>query len=542
MQSLSGPGPSVAGVRVAGPVRPGYEAILTAEALAFLAELVRRHAGSIEYLLAARARRRQAWAAGQRLGWLAETAAVRASDWKVVEPAPDLTRRVVEITGPVDRKMIINALNSGADVFMADFEDSTTPSWGNMVEGQLHLRDAVRRTIRHDDPASGKRYELAEPTATLMARPRGLHLVERHCQVDGAPVPGSLFDFALYCFHNARALVERGSGPYFYLPKLESHLEARLWNAVFLDAEDALGLTRGTIRATVLIETLPAAFEMDEILYELREHSAGLNCGRWDYIFSFIKCRRHEPEAVLPDRSQVTMEQRCMRAYTRQVVRTCHRRGAHAMGGMAAQIPIKRDAEANRTALAKVRADKLREVGDGHDGTWVAHPGLVSVAREAFADRMDGPHQLDRNPGGADATVEDLLRVPEGTRTERGLRWNIRVGIRYLESWLRGTGCVPLYDLMEDAATAEISRAQIWQWRHHRAELADGGPVTAERVAQAIAAEMEEIAAEVGPEALRVGRHAEARRLFEQLCVSDSLEEFLTSRAYASLDAGPGVS
>jgi len=530
--------PSIQGVTLTQPPAPGHDEVLTPAALVFVAQLVRQHAGRIERLLAERSRRRIAWAAGESLGWLASTADVRAGDWRVAELPADLRRRTVEITGPVDRKMIINALNSGADQFMADFEDSSTPTWSNMVEGQRNLRDAVRRTIRFTDSGTGKEYELGAKIATLMVRPRGLHLPENHCLVDGRPVAGALFDFAIYFFHNARPLLERGSGPYFYLPKLESHLEARMWNEVFRDAQTALDLPQGTIRATVLIETLPAAFEMDEILYELREHSAGLNCGRWDYIFSFIKSRRHDGAAVLPDRSQVTMEQPCMRAYTQLVVRTCHRRGAPAIGGMAAQIPIKRDPEANRAALEKVRADKLREVRDGHDGTWVAHPGLVALARETFEAHMTGPNQIDNLRQDVAVEPADLLRVPEGTRSEHGLRWNVRVGVMYLESWLRGTGCVPLYDLMEDAATAEISRTQIWQWLHHGAQLDDGREVDRALVERIVGDEMQSIAAEVGEEHLKKGRFAEARRLFEQLCFSESLDEFLTTGAYALLDAG----
>jgi malate synthase len=447
---------------------------------------------------------------------------------------------VVEITGPVDRKMIINALNSGADVFMADFEDATTPSWTNLISGQVNLQDAVRGTIRHQDPASGKQYELASKTATLLVRPRGLHLPERHLLVDGRPAPGALVDFGFYLFHNATELLKRSTGPYFYLPKLESHLEARLWNDVFLHAQERLGIPSGTIKATVLIETLPAAFEMHEILWELREHSAGLNCGRWDYIFSFIKTRRDDPAAVLPDRAQVTMEQPCMRAYTQLLVQTCHRRGVHAMGGMAAQIPIRDNPAASEQALERVRADKLREVTDGHDGTWVAHPGLVPVAREVFAAHMQGPNQLERMREDVHVTARDLLAVPVGARTEAGLRHNIRVGIQYLESWLRGVGCVPLYHLMEDAATAEISRTQIWQWVHHRARLDDGRPVTAELVHALMDEELRTIADEVG-DRFSQGRFAEATVLFERLALATDCPEFLTLPAYDLLDE-PGTS
>jgi malate synthase len=448
----------------------------------------------------------------------------------------DLNKRSVEITGPVDRKMNINALNSGADVFMADFEDSTTPTWQNLVAGQVNLRDAVRRVIALEDPESGKQYRLNDRIATLMVRPRGLHLPERHVVVDGEPAPGAFVDFALFAFHNARELLDRGTGPYFYLPKLESHREARLWNDVFVHAETALGLPAASIKATVLIETLPAAFEMDEILWELRDHSAGLNCGRWDYIFSFIKTRAHDPAALLPDRSQVTMEQPCMRAYTQLVVKTCHRRGVHAMGGMAAQIPIRSDPVASEQALAKVRADKLREVRDGHDGTWVAHPGLVPVAREVFDAHMPGPNQLGRTREDVRVTAAELLEVPAGTRTEDGLRHNIRVGVQYLEAWLRGLGCVPLYNLMEDAATAEISRTQVWQWIRHGATLEDGRTVTADLVREITREELEVVEREVGPERFRSGGYSAAAELFLELATARECEEFLTLPAYARLD------
>jgi len=477
-------------------------------------------------------------AAGERLDFLRETEAVRTGGWRVAPTPPDLQKRVVEITGPVDSKMVINALNSGADCYMADFEDSTTPTWFNLIEGQRALLGAVRRTLTHDDPRSGKKYRLCDNPAVLMIRPRGLHLPERHVLLAGTPIPGALFDFGLYFFHNARKLMARGTGPYLYLPKLESHLEARLWNDVFIAAQEALGIPIGTVKATVLVETLFAAFEMDEILYELRDHAAGLNCGRWDYIFSFIKARREDPLAVLPDRGQVTMGQPCMRAYAQLSIRTCHRRGAHAMGGMAAQIPIRGDEDASERALATVRADKDREAGDGHDGTWVAHPGLVSIARDAFSPRLEGrPNQLDRLREDVQVTAEDLLAVPEGTRTEEGLRQNVRVGIQYLEAWLRGTGCVPLYHLMEDAATAEISRAQVWQWIHHRAALEDGRSVTPALLEEIVASEKSTIAGEIGSERFQTGRFAEATALFVRLSTAPELEEFLTLPAYDVLHA-----
>lgn len=472
---------------------------------------------------------------GGRLEFLPETRAIRTGDWGVAPIPPDLRRRHVEITGPVDRKMVINALNSGADVFMADFEDATAPTFAQVMSGQVNLRDAVQRTIAYVDQARGRTYELGSQVATLMVRPRGWHLVERHIEVDGEPVPAGLVDFGLFFFHNARALVERGSGPYFYLPKLEHHLEARLWNDVFNFAQDAVGLPRGTVRATVLIETLPAAFQMDEILWELRDHSAGLNCGRWDYIFSMIKTLRSRPEAALPDRAQVGMTQRNMAAYARLVVETCHRRGVHAMGGMAAQIPIKRDAQANSAALEKVRADKSREVAAGHDGTWVAHPGLVGLAREVFAAGIEGDHQIDRKLDPAGVTAEDLLAVPTGTRTEQGLRQNVRVGIQYLEAWLRGQGCVPLYDLMEDAATAEISRAQVWQWQHHGVSLEDGRVVDRDLVRRVIDEEMSSLRDEVGVARFEGGRFQAARALFHWLATADELIDFLTVPAYEQL-------
>jgi malate synthase len=524
------------GMDVTGPPVPGAGSILSVAALDFVADLAGAFGHRIDEALARRAERRTRFALGERPDFLPDTHAVREGDWRVAPLAPGLRRRAVEITGPVDRKMVINALNSGADVFMADFEDATSPTWQNLLQGQVNLRDAVRRVISWSDPASGKDYRLGERLATLVVRPRGLHLPERHVRIGGRPVPGPLFDFGLYFFHNAHALIEGGSGPYFYLPKLESHLEARIWNDVFVHAQRALDIPQGTIRATVLIETLPAAFEMDEILYELREHSSGLNCGRWDYIFSFIKTLRDDPAAVLPDRSQVTMRQPCMRAYSQLAIRTCHRRGAHAMGGMAAQIPIRGDDAANAAALEKVRADKLREVTDGHDGTWVAHPALVAVAREVFGAHMAGDHQIDRLRDDVEASAPDLLRVPQGTRTESGLRLNIRVGIQYIEAWLRGTGAVPLYNLMEDAATAEISRTQVWQWIRHGVALEDGRAVTPALLETIVGEEMGTIAAEVGGERIQRGRFGEARALFTQLAVSKELAEFLTLGAYDLLE------
>jgi len=517
--------------------------ILTPEALALVGDLSRQFGASIEALLNSRALRRSRIARGEeRLDFLPGNKPIRERDWTVAPTPRDLERRVVEITGPTDRKMMINALNSGADVFMADLEDSSAPTWSNMLAGQVNLRDAVRRTIEWDDAETGKAYRLNERTATLIVRPRGLHLVERHLVIDGKPIAASLVDAGLFLHHNAAPLIERGSGPYLYLPKLESHLEARLWNEVLAHVERALALPNGSVKVTVLIETIAAAFEMDEILYELRERIVGLNCGRWDYIFSFIKYQSADPRAVLPDRSQVTMEQPCMRAYAQLAIKTCHRRGAHAIGGMAAQIPIKNDPAANQRALDKVRADKLREVRDGHDGTWVAHPGLVPVAREIFEAHMSSANQLDRLREDVHVTAEDLLRVPTGTRTEEGLRQNVRVGVQYIEAWLRGIGCVPLYHLMEDAATAEISRAQVWQWIHHAARLDDtGATVTAELLESILDDEIERLTRELGRQRIATGRFSQARALFFELATADALADFLTSAAYRQLDDSPPI-
>jgi malate synthase len=505
--------------------------VLTPAAVAFVEDLTRRFRPRIDALLTRRRAAQQRLDNGERLDFLPDTAEVRRSDWRVAPIPADLQDRRVEITGPVDRKMIINALNSGASVFMADFEDANSPTWANVVGGQANLMDAVRRTISFENEA-GKRYALNPHTATLMVRPRGFHLIERHFEVDGLPAPAMLFDFGLFFFHNVEALRQAGTGPYFYLPKMQSHLEARLWNDVFLHAQAALGVPRGTIRATVLIETLPAAFEMDEILYELREHSAGLNCGRWDYIFSTIKTLRHDAGFVLPDRGQVTMEAPFLRAYTQLLIKTCHRRGVHAMGGMAAQIPIKDDPEANQRALEKVRADKLREVREGHDGTWVAHPALVPIAKRVFDEGMPAPNQLERTRDDVVADAGKLVEPPLGTRTDAGLRHNIRVGIQYLEAWLGGQGAVPIYNLMEDAATAEISRTQIWQWLEHRATLDDGRTVTRPLVEQMIGEEFLRVKDEVGAARFGRGRFEEARALFTQVATSTELEEFLTLPAY----------
>ena len=500
--------------------------ILTPEACRFLTKLSREFESRRRELLQRRQARQREIDAGKMPDFLSETADIRESEWTVASIPRDLLDRRVEITGPVDRKMIINALNSGASVFMADFEDSNSPSWNNNLEGQANLRDAVDGTISFVSP-EGKRYELNQHVATLVVRPRGWHLDERHFIVDGKAISASLFDFGLYFFHNAHRLIEKRTGPYFYLPKMESHLEARLWNDVFCFAQDELGILRGTIRATVLIETILAAFEMDEILHELRWHSSGLNCGRWDYIFSFIKKFRNHSDFVLPDRSAVTMERHFLKSYVDLLIQTCHRRGIHAMGGMAAQIPIKNDPEANEKALEKVRQDKRREVMAGHDGTWVAHPGLVPIAKEMFDKHMQTPNQINRRREDVHVTPKDLLTVPEGQITEEGLRWNIDVGLQYLESWLRGSGCVPIYNLMEDAATAEICRSQVWQWAKHGARLSDGRPVTHEIIRQTIAEQKAK---------LKGGRIAEAADIFQRMMTSADFTEFLTLEAYDYID------
>ncbi|MCB9664708.1 MAG: malate synthase A [Alphaproteobacteria bacterium] len=518
------------GVRVLGPLRPGYDEVLTTAALRFVADLHRGFDGRRRTLLRMRLDSQRAFDDGRLPSFPPNTSDIREGDWKVRPQPADILDRRVEITGPVDRKMIINALNSGAKVFMADFEDSSAPTWDAMIEGQINLRDAVARTITYEHPSKGT-YRLDDETAVLFVRPRGLHLPEKHLEIDGEPASGSLVDFGLYLFHNAARILENGTGPYFYLPKLEHYLEARWWNDVFVAAQQALGLERGTIKATVLVETLPASFQIEEILYELRDHSAGLNCGRWDYIFSYIKTLRAHPEFVLPDRSQVGMTQHCMAAYAHRVVEVCHKRGAPAMGGMAAQIPIKGDPAANDAALAKVRADKLREVTDGHDGTWVAHPALVPLAMEVFDAHMPGPNQYDRRRDDVIGEA-DLLKRPEGTITEAGVRMNVRVGIQYLEAWLGGNGCVPLYDLMEDAATAEISRTQLWQWIRHGASLDDGRKVTVELYRATVEDEMAALRTELGDDRFDGGKFALAIRLFDELITADDLPAFLTLAAY----------
>ncbi|MBL4952282.1 malate synthase A [Neobacillus sp. OS1-32] len=524
------------GIEVVGALKAQFEEILTPEALNFIEELERNFGARRVELLQSRQKRQEEINNGKLPDFLPETKHIRNGDWTIAPLPKDLQDRRVEITGPTDRKMVINALNSGAKMFMADFEDATSPTWENIVEGQINLRDAVKRTISFENP-NGKKYELNEQTAVLIVRPRGLHLEEKHILVDGKPISGSFVDFGLYFFHNVKELLARGTGPYFYLPKLESHLEARLWNDVFVFAQEKLGIAQGTIKATVLIETIMAAFEMEEILYELKEHSAGLNCGRWDYIFSYLKKLRQQDDVILPDRSQVTMTVPFMRSYSLLTIQTCHRRKAPAIGGMAAQIPVKNNPQANEEAFAKVRADKEREARDGHDGTWVAHPGLVPVAMEVFNREMPTPNQIHTTKQQKiTVTAQDLLEVPNGTITEAGVRTNINVGIQYVASWLSGRGAAPIYNLMEDAATAEISRAQLWQWiRHPKGILNDGRKVTVEMYEAFKAEELEKIKQEIGEQAFAGGRFEEAVKLFDQLILDDEFVDFLTLPGYELL-------
>jgi len=520
------------GVVIRGEMRPGYEKVLTAGAIAFLAELERGFGEERRRLLEHRAELQQRLDTGWKPDFLPETKSIRDADWRVAPIPHDIRDRRIEITGPTDRKMVINALNCGASVFMADFEDANTPSWDNMIDGQANLMDAVRRTITFDDPETGRHYSLNGKTAVLFVRPRGWHLPEKHLLIDGQPMSGALFDFGLFFFHNVKELLTRGTGPYFYLPKIENHREARLWDDVFLYAQAKLALPTGTIRATVLIETILAAFEMDEILWELKDHSAGLNCGRWDYIYSFIKKFAEDPGCVMPDRGQLTMTSHFLRSYSLLLIKTCHRREIHAMGGMAAQIPIRNDPAANDAAMGKVRADKLREASDGHDGTWVAHPGLVGIAKEIFDREMPQPNQIARKRQDVHVTAADLLAVPTGTITEAGLRQNINVGIGYIEAWLRGTGCVPLYNLMEDAATAEISRAQVWQWIRHGATLEDGRTIDATLCRAVLDEELAKLRKAAGDDAYQHGRYEDAARLFRELIEAPAFPEFLTMPAY----------
>jgi malate synthase len=524
-----------AGVTIRGKMVPEYRAILTPEALGFLAELHRNFEGERQRLLALREARAKRFSRGELPGFLQETRAIRDGSWRVAPVPADLQDRRVEITGPTDRKMIINALNSGAKVFMADFEDSNSPVWDNLIRGQINLRDRWSGAMDYRDKDTGKHYVLAKKPAVLMVRPRGWHLPEHHARVDNQIISGALFDFGMYFFHNAKATLRHGSGPYFYLPKMESHLEARLWNSVFTFAESALELPLGTIKATALIETLPAAFEMDEILYELREHMTGLNCGRWDYIFSFIKTLASNKKYILPDRSQVVMSKAFLASYSALLIKTCHNRAAFAMGGMAAQIPNRKDPEANELAFAKVRDDKEREARNGHDGTWVAHPDLVPVAMEVFNALMPTPNQLYVKRDDVKVGQKELLEVHKGAKTEAGFRENIRVGVQYIEAWLRGRGAVPIYNLMEDAATAEISRSQIWQWLKFGAKLDTGAKVTRRFFDRCMREEMKRVRQEVGAEAYQKGRFKEAISIFKTMSTSKSFEAFLTLPAYKKI-------
>lgn len=528
--------PVATGVDIRAPVSKTGNEVLSPAALDFIVELQRRFNQRRLELLAARQARQAELDAGQQPDFLAETKSVRESEWRVAKIPQDLLDRRVEITGPVDRKMIINALNSSARCFMADFEDSCSPTWENVVEGQVNLRDAVNHRISFTHPQTGKKYTLNPSTATLIVRPRGWHLEEKHVLIDGEPVSASLFDFGLFLFHNAEPLLSRGSGPYFYLPKLENHAEAVLWNDVFVAAQDTLGLQRGTIKATVLIETILAAFEMHEILYALRDHCVGLNCGRWDYIFSFIKTFRNRPGCVLPDRSLVTMDRHFLSSYVKLLIQTCHRRGAFAMGGMAAQIPIKNDPGANEAALGKVREDKLREANAGHDGTWIAHPGLSQIALDAFGSVMTGSNQLHVLRDDVVVSADDLLKVPGGVISEEGFRHNIRVGIQYLEAWLRGNGCVPLHHLMEDAATAEICRAQLWQWIRHGAVLDSGREATIELFDHSKEEILAEFHTELGEVNFAGRMFQQAAQLFGEMVRKESFDDFLTIPAYQYLD------
>jgi malate synthase len=523
------------GVAFSLRAKPEYGRVLTREALEFVAALHRAFESGRRRLMALRTERQKHFDAGALPDFLAETSAIRIGDWQIAPLPRDLLDRRVEITGPADRKMMINALNSGAKVFMTDFEDSSSPTWDNMVQGQLNLIDRWSGKLEFTDPESGKHYSLGKKPAVLMVRPRGWHLLEEHMRIDSQPVAGALFDFGLYFFHNAKATLAQGSGPYFYLPKLQSHLEARLWNDVFVSAQSLLGLPLGTIKATVLIETLPAAFEMDEIIYELRDHMAGLNCGRWDYIFSFIKTFANNRKFVLPDRSQVVMSKAFLAAYSTLLVKTCHRRGAFAMGGMAAQIPNRKDEAANQAALAKVKADKEREAKNGHDGTWVAHPDLVPVAMKVFNELMPTPNQLYVKREDVEIGRKQLLEVHEGSKTEAGFRENIRAGVQYIEAWLRGRGAVPIYNLMEDAATAEICRSQIWQWLKFGVKLDTGAKVTRAFFDKCLAEEMQRVKEEVGGEAYAKGRFKDAIALFATLSTSKKFEAFLTIPAYRKI-------
>ncbi len=529
----------LAGIEVKGSMLPGFQNILSEEALLFVSELHRKFNPRRKQLLLEREKRQKLIDSGEMPHFLQETEGVRSGEWQVNPLPDDLQDRRTEITGPVDRKMVINALNSGAKVFMADFEDANSPTWKNNLEGQINLFDAIRRQVDFTAP-NGKSYKLKDQTAVLKVRPRGWHLDEKHVLVDGEPISGSIFDFGLFFFHNARQLLQNGSGPYFYLPKLESHLEARLWNEIFIEAQKKLDISQGTIKVTVLIETILAAFEMEEIIYELKEHMAGLNAGRWDYIFSIVKKFRNHPEFVLPDRAQVTMKVPFMRAYAQLLVKTCHKRGAHAMGGMSAFIPSRRDEEVNKTAFKQVKEDKNLEASSGYDGTWVAHPDLVPVAMEEFNQYIgNGKNQKQNMKEDLTVTANDLLafKLPEGTITESGLRLNINVGILYIESWLMGVGAAALYNLMEDAATAEISRAQVWQWLHNDGiRLEDGREIDSSLCDQLLKEELGKIKELVVAERYKNGRFQQAAEIFNKLIKTEDFVDFLTLEAYKHID------
>lgn len=526
----------IEGLSITGNYSESYAQILSLDAQKFLLALHLQFNPTRVKLLANRQQAQKTLNTGKMPDFFQETENIRNSDW-VVAPLPsDLLDRRVEITGPVDRKMVINALNSGAKVFMADFEDSNSPTWGNNIQGQINLKDAINGTISYQHPTKNKSYQLNEKTATLMVRPRGWHLEETHIQYNDEALSGGLVDFGLFFFHNAQTLINKGSGPYFYLPKLEHYLEARLWNDIFVFAQDYLGISQGTIKATVLVETILAAFQLNEILYELREHSAGLNCGRWDYIFSFIKRFRNVEGYLMPNRAQITMQTPFMKAYTQLVVKTCHKRGVHAMGGMAAQIPIKNNPEANQKALDKVKTDKLQEVQNGHDGTWVAHPGLVSIAMDIFDKYMPQPNQIENKREDVNIEAQDLIAAPKGTITEEGLRLNINVGILYIESWLRGVGAAAIYNLMEDAATAEISRTQVWQWIQAGASLEDNRVITYELCQELLVEELAKIKSYVGQQAYETGQFEKATKLFNDLISDNNFVEFLTVPAYQFID------
>lgn len=523
-------------VEINADISSEFEKILTPEAISFVAKLTRQFREQRDELLHQRQQRQIRLNKGEKPDFLAETKSIREAEWQVAPIPNDLQDRRVEITGPTERKMVINALNSGASVFMTDFEDSNSPTWENMLQGQVNLYDAVRGSITYQK-ATGKHYSLNDETATLMVRPRGWHLDESRMLVDEKAVPASIFDFALYFFHNAHELLKRDTAPYFYLPKLENHLEARLWNDIFVMAQDELAIAQGTIKATVLIETILASYEMDEILWELREHSAGLNCGRWDYIFSVIKKFHRHPEFVMPDRSLITMNSDFMRAYSLLVIKTCHRRGVHAIGGMAAQIPIKNDEHANQMAFEKVRADKEREAKDGHDGTWVAHPGLVVFVKDIFDQHMPQANQIATRPRkDIEVSASDLICVPIDMITEQGLRHNLRVGIQYTATWLQGNGCVPLYNLMEDAATAEISRSQVWQWLHHQAILTDGRMLTTALYDDILKEELDFLRQDLGTEIVEQEAYQQAVILFDEMIRNEEFEDFLTLPAYQFLN------